>query len=239
MEIILHCRAKEILSSEKVTENPVCSTLSVSNVLKSMEPPSESPTFTTRPHPAGWEHRLILVLSKTKVFTPPLSDGICHLVSSYMAKGLLPRWPVAFLRGGTDAFLKSTKTELRRGRWDEGCLYPHGIHQEGCTMVIVSTVGSSNSTKGSTPILRLSLYLSPSSSSTSAFPLSSHQTQVWRWQHANPALAGPLQCQFPPPGYMPLLIPCPSPPCAHPHRDSTGAYGVSWRSGWSLLEVTT
>lgn len=42
------------------------------------------------------------------------------------------------------------------------------------------------------------------------------QTQVGRWQHANPAPAGPLQCQFPPPGYMPLLIPCPGQPCAHP-----------------------
>lgn len=63
--IYVECRAKKIyLSDEKVTRNPVCSTLSVSKV--SMEPPSESPTFTTRSHPAGWETSLILVLSEQK-----------------------------------------------------------------------------------------------------------------------------------------------------------------------------
>lgn len=137
-----------------------------------------------------------------------------------------------------DTFLKVLKQTSGGGDETRDAFLPPGIHQEGCTTMMVSTVGSGSSTKGSTPI-RLSLNLSPSSS-TSAFPFSSHQTQVGRWQHANPALAGPLQCQFPPPGYMPLLIPCPSLPCAHPPRgESTGVYGVSWKSGWSLLEVTT
>lgn len=62
----------------------------------------------------------------------------------------------------------------------------------------------------------------------SALLCPSHQTQVRRWQHANPALASPLQCQFPPPGYMPLLIPWPTSPYAPPGSlESTEVYGVS------------
>lgn len=60
-----------------------------------------------------------------------------------------------------------------------------------------STRGSSSRPSGSGT--------SPSSSSPFAglpplipSPSPSHQTEVGRWQHANPALAGPLQCQFPP-----------------------------------------
>lgn len=135
-----------------------------------------------------------------------------------VAKALLLRWPVAFLWGGTDAFLKSTKTDLRRGRWDEGCLKPCGIHQEGCTIVIVSTVDSGSRTEGSTPILRLSPNLSLSDSSTSAFP---PPTKPRSDDGSTPTQPPPAPCSvsFPPPGYMPLLIPCPSPPCAHPHSE--------------------
>lgn len=54
--------------------------------------------------------------------------------------------------------------------------------------------------------------------SISVFQSPAHfpNTQVGQWQHANPALAGPLQSQFPLPRYMPLLVPWPGPPYARP-----------------------
>lgn len=66
-------------------------------------------------------------------------------------------------------------------------------------MMMASTVVFSRGAKGDASHLSRSKRLPQIlRSSTSAFPLPSHQTQVGRWQHANPALAGPLQCQFPP-----------------------------------------
>ena len=90
----------------------------VSKVTQSMEPPSESSTFTTCSHPAAWELSPVLVLSKQRY--PSLSgertDGICHL--EHDKGGGISTAMLAYL---WDIF-ESTKTDLRRGRWDVGCL---------------------------------------------------------------------------------------------------------------------
>lgn len=185
-----------------------------------MEPPSESPTFTTRPHPAGWELSLVLVLSKQKGSIPPFVTGICHWVfdkrGGWFAAMLACGIP---LRRHRECFWKVLKQTSGGGdeTWDAFNL--RGFIRKAAQWWWFQQLASAAAPKAVPPI-RLGLNVSPSSS-TSAFPLPSRQTQVGRWQHANPALAGPLQCQFPPWGYMPLLIPSP-----HPQLEG---------SGWNLL----
>ncbi|KAK5851064.1 hypothetical protein PBY51_001889 [Eleginops maclovinus] len=84
-----------------------------------------------------------------------------------------------------------------------------------------------------------SLHLSPCFS-TSAFPLpirprfddGSTPTQL---------LPAPCSVSSLPQKYKPLLVPLTPSACSHPHNtrlgEGTEAYGVSWKSGWSSLEV--
>lgn len=117
--------------------------------------------------------------------------------------------------------------------WD--AFYLWGIHQEGCTTMMVSTVGSGSGTSHPSRPKPL-----PLCSSTSAFsipfPSNPGRTMAARQPSScrPPAVSVPAPRIHAPPHPLPQ-----SALCLPAHGENTGACGVRWKSEWSLIKVTT
>lgn len=153
---------------------------------------------------------------------------------------LLPHWLEVFLPGGMNTFLKVLKQTSGRGdeTWDAFNL--KGINGMAAQWWWFQQLQYQHQRQCSHPLSQsrplpqlLNICLTPSLPPDPGLTMAARQPSSCR----PPAVSVPAPRIHAPPYPLPQSTLCPS---SQPQlRESTGVHGVSWKSGWSLLEVMT